>query len=423
MAETPLDAPTAKEVLADRSVKPFLGAIFLSTLALLSQETALLKLVFDLTRRELDLGWVGLVEFLPVALLVVVAGPVADRFDRRLIARIGWVAQAVPALALAWLADSRPSTILPILGVVLVFGIARAFQNPATRALPANVVDLRSLPRLSALYSLAWQSGIIAGPVIGGVLYAVDPALPFVFTAGALVVAAAMLSVVHTRQEYAVRDPAAVPTPAQRVREAVEGLSVIRRTPILLGAISLDLFAVLFGGAVALLPVIAEERLGVGAVGYAWLRAAGGIGAAGMAAVMALRPVRRHIGRTLFAVVGIFGAATVVMGATRTYAVAFVAMVVLSAADAVSVFIRSTLSPLVVADAWRGRVLAVEAVFIGASNELGAFESGVVGQWLGAPLAIVAGGLCTIAIVGAGVGVFPSLRRVDRFEDLRPSPG
>jgi hypothetical protein len=286
--------------------------------------------------------------------------------------------------------------------------------------LPANIVDRRSLPRLAAMYSLAWQAGIIAGPVVGGVLYAVDRRLPFVATAGGMALGAVLLWFVRIRQELAERSEGS-PTPAERLREAVQGLSVIRRTPILLGAISLDLFAVLFGGAVALLPVLASDQLGVGAVGYAWLRAAGGIGAAAMAGVMAVRPVRRHVGLTLFVVVALFGAATIVMGLTRWYALAFVAMLVLSGADAVSVFIRSTLSPLVVPDVLRGRVLAVEAVFIGASNELGAFESGVVGQWLGAPLAVALGGACTLLVVAVGLATFPSLRGVDRFDDLAPT--
>jgi MFS family permease len=412
--------PSNREVLAGASVRLFLVATFLATVSLWSQETALLKLMFDLTHRELDLGWLGLTEFLPVALLVVVAGPVADRFDRRLITRAGWLVEAMAAVGLAFLADSSSTTVVMILAVVLGYGIARAFQNPATRALPANIVDRHAFPRLTALYSLAWQSGLILGPVIGGVLYAIDPALPFVFCAAALAMAAIVITFVRTPYREPIAERVTM-TPRQRLREAVDGLAVIRRTPILLGAITLDLFAVLFGGAVALLPVIADERLHVGAVGYAWLRAAGGIGAAAMAALMAVRPVRRHIGRTLFAVVAVFGAMTIVMGATTAYALAFAAMLALSAADAVSVFIRSTLSPLVVVDSLRGRVLAVEAVFIGASNQLGAFESGVVGQWLGAAPAIIAGGIGTIVVVAVGTRAFTALWQVDRFEDLTPT--
>ena len=199
---------------------------------------------------------------------------------------------------------------------------------------------------------------------------------------------------------------------------AVEGLRFIRRTPLLFAAITLDLLAVLFGGAVALLPVIAEEQLGVGDVAYGWLRAAAGIGAVAMGLLLAVYPVRRRVGRTLFVVVAIFGAGTIVLGLTHSYVVAFVALVVLSAADMISVFIRASLVPLVTPDETRGRVSAVENVFIGASNELGAFESGAVSQVFGVPATVVGGGLATVAVVGVCWVVFPVLRNIDRFEDI-----
>jgi hypothetical protein len=188
--------------------------------------------------------------------------------------------------------------------------------------------------------------------------------------------------------------------------------------PLLLGAITLDLFAVLFGGAVALLPAIAEERLGVGAVGLGWLRAAIGIGAAVMTLHLAWRPLRRHVGATLFVAVAVFGLGTIVLGVTTSFAVAFGALVLLSAADAISVFIRGTLVPLVTPVRMRGRVLAFEMVFVGASNELGAFESGVAGQLLGPAAAVVLGGVATVAIAATWVLLFPALRRVDRFPGL-----
>ena len=199
---------------------------------------------------------------------------------------------------------------------------------------------------------------------------------------------------------------------------ALEGLRLIFRTPILLGAISLDLFAVLFGGAVALLLAIADEQLGVGAVGLGVLRAAAGVGAAIMAVTLALRPINRRVGRSLFVAVGIFGIGTIVLGITHSFAIAFVSLLVLSAADAVSVFIRATLTPLVTPASARGRVLAVENVFIGASNELGAFESGVAGQLLGLAPAVVLGGGMTLVVAGVWTVLFPSLRDVDRFSDL-----
>ena len=204
------------------------------------------------------------------------------------------------------------------------------------------------------------------------------------------------------------------------MRHALEGLRFIRRTPILLAAISLDLFAVLFGGAVALLPDIAKERLGVGDVAYGFLRAAPGIGAALMAVVLAARPVTRRVGRTLLVAVAVFGVATVVLGVTRSYWLAFVSLMILASADMISVFIRGSLVPLVTPDEKRGRVMAVENVFIGASNELGAFESGMVAQLVGTPATVVGGGIATVVVVGTWWTMFPSLRDVDRFEDLDP---
>jgi predicted MFS family arabinose efflux permease len=198
----------------------------------------------------------------------------------------------------------------------------------------------------------------------------------------------------------------------------MEGLRFIRSRQVLLGAIALDMFAVLFGGAVALLPAIAEDRLGVGSVGYGWLRAAPGIGAVIVTAVLAVRPVRRHVGVTLLVAVAVFGVTTIVLGVTQDYAVAFVALLILAGADAVSVFIRATIVPLATPDEMRGRVMAVENVFIGASNELGAFESGVAGAVLGVGPAVWIGGVLTIAVVGGASIVFPQLRDIDRFEDL-----
>ena len=201
-------------------------------------------------------------------------------------------------------------------------------------------------------------------------------------------------------------------------RQAIEGLLFVRRTPILFAAIGLDLFAVLFGGAVALLPAIADDRLGVGKVAYGFLRAAPGIGAAAMAVFLAFKPLQRRIGRGLLLAVFVFGASTVVLGLTHSYAMAFVALMILAGADMVSVYIRGSLVPLVTPDEKRGRVMAVENVFIGASNELGAFESGLMAQAIGLPATVIGGGVATIAIVGVWWFSFPSLRDVDRFEDL-----
>jgi MFS family permease len=304
--------------------------------------------------------------------------------------------------------------------------------------LPADIVPAERLPWVVARYSVTWQAASIVGPVAGGFLYAADVRLPYVFIVALLVIAS--LAVLAVRPHPAASGDAGdvtgllsapeleldhgAPVPARAgLSEAFEGLRFIRRQPVLLGAISLDLFAVLFGGAVALPPAIAEKRLGVGAVGLGWLRAAGGIGAAIVMVRLAIRPLERGVGRTLLFAVGLFGVATIVLGATRTYAVAFVAMLVASGADAVSVFVRGTLVPLVTPKDKRGRVLAVEMVFIGASNELGAFESGVAGQLLGPANAVILGGAATVAIASGWSAVFPDLRDVDRFPQAQVDEG
>jgi MFS family permease len=418
------------------SIVALLVTVFSSACGAVAGVTALGIQVYDLTHRELDLGLLGLAEFAPAALLVLVTGTVADRFDRVRVTASGAVLQAVVALALAAYALREPRSVAPIFALVLVFGAGRAFLAPAARALPADVVDSQTLPLLTARRGATWQSAIIVGPVIAGGLYPLGAAVPYFAMAVLLAIAAVSVLFVRTlpvtggaETEDPIAEAAgteaaveagsghleAVPTTRGRLHEALEGLRFIRHSPILLGAISLDLFAVLFGGAVALLPAIAIDRLGVGSVGLGWLRAAGGIGAASVTLVIARRPFTRHVGPILLVAVAIFGAATIALGATTIYAVAFIAMLVLSGADAISVFIRSTLVPLITPRDKRGRVNAVESVFIGASNELGAFESGVVGQVLGAPGAIVIGGVATLVVAGTYCVAFPSLRSVDGF--------
>ena len=414
-----------------RSVVALLVSVFTSAAAALAQATVLGKQVYDLTGRELDLGLLGLAEFAPAALFVLVTGSVADRLDRRRVAAVGFAGEAAVALALAWYAGTRPTAVGPIFALAFVFGTARAFAAPAARSLPADTVPADRLPWLIARFSGAWQVALIVGPVLGGFLYTVDIRLPYVASAALLAVSAvAILVVAPARATPAHRDPSALEEAATEpvlghgaeegtdkpsFRDAVEGLRFIRRHPVLLGAISLDLFAVLFGGAVALLPAIATERLGVDAVGLGWLRAAGGIGAGLVTLLLAFRPVRRRVGRVLLTAVATFGLATIVLGITRDFAVAFAALAVLSGADSVSVFIRATLVPLVTPADKRGRVMSVENVFIGASNELGAFESGVAGQLLGPAGAVVLGGMATLGIAAGWWFVFPDLRRVDEF--------
>jgi predicted MFS family arabinose efflux permease len=394
-----------------RSVVALLASVFGSSTALALLTTVLGKLVFDMTGSELALGLLGLAEFAPAALLVFVTGTLADRVDRRRLAAIGLSVEAAFVAMMAAYAATDPTATLPIFLLVIGFGTARAFATPATRALPADTVTPARLPWLTARQAATWQGASVVGPVIGGFLYVVDVWVPFAVAAGFVVVAAVVILLVQPRH----RAPDAADRERPSLHEAVVGLRFVRSQPILLGAISLDLFAVLFGGAVALLPAIAEDRLGVGAVGLGWLRAAIGIGAGIVTVYLAVRPVSRRVGHTLLVSVALFGVGTIALGLTTSFAVAFVALLALSGADSVSVFIRSTLVPLVTPPEMRGRVLAVEAVFIGASNELGAFESGVVGQLLGPATAIALGGVATLAVAALWWGLFPALRSVDGF--------
>ncbi|CAB4892390.1 unannotated protein [freshwater metagenome] len=406
--------PTGREVLADRDVRILLGSHTLISLGIALQAAVLGKQIYDITGRSIDLAWLGLAEFAPAPLLVLLTGALADRFNRKKIAALALGGELLCALALMLYSLGSPTAVWPFFVIAISFGVFRAFNNPAIRAMPPMVAPDGALPRVVALFSATWTAAIIVGPALSGWLYSIDPWVPYAVVSAAIFLGLVWLLTLQFRREPIAPDPDEKPS----WRSAVEGLRFIRHTPIVLGAITLDLFAVLFGGAVALLPVIAEQRLHVGDVAYGWLRAAGGIGAASMALFLSIRPLRRHVGTALFVAVGVFGAATVVLGVTHNYALAFVALIVLAGADMVSVFVRGSVVPLVTPDEKRGRVLAVENVFIGASNELGAFESGMAAQYLGLPFAVIGGGLATILVVGVCAVAFPALRAVDSFEDL-----
>jgi MFS family permease len=401
------------DVRWDRSTTSFVVASFCALAGAFTLTTAVGKQVYDISHRELDLGFVGLAEFTPAVLLLLVTGTIADRRSRKRVASTAMLGQAATCMAMAAYVATDPSAVGPIFCIAAAFGVARAFANPSTRALIADVAGPTGLPWLVPRRSAATQAAFIVGPVLGGTLYAIDPAIPYVVAAVLLTAGSLLLSTVQVR----VLQVAAPADPASRLHDTMEGVSVVRRSPLLLGALTLDLFAVLFGGAVALLPAIADERLGVGAVGYGWLRAAIGIGGGATTLVLARRPLQRHVGRTLLAVVAIFGAMTIVVGSTTVYAVAFVALVLLSAADAVSVFVRSTIVPLVTPPSKRGRVSAVEMVLIGATNELGSFESGLTGEWFGAAPAVVIGGAATLVVAATYWVKAPELRDLDTFPE------
>ncbi len=399
-------------------VRVLLTASFFSALATVGQITIVGKQVYDMTGSELNLGLLGLAEFLPVALLSPFTGPVADRFDRRRVFSLALIAQAIASLLLFLYIDSGPEGVFPIFALITVFGVGRAFAMPASRALPIDWAPDDVVERVVALKSVAFQAGIIVGPALFGFIFVIGPSFPYLAAVISYSIANLLLLTVGSS---AIRRLGTTGG-RQAFRDAKEGLKFIRKSPVLFGAISLDLIAVLLGGAVALLPAIAENRLGVGAVGLGWLRAAVGIGATIVAVTLSIRPLKIHIGRALMTAVAIFGFGTIALGLATNFVLAFVALMVLSGADAVSVYIRASLVPLATPEEMRGRVLAVEGVFIGASNELGAVESGLTAAAFGLVGAVLFGGFGTLAAVFIWWKFFPALRNVKSFSEVRPPP-
>lgn len=401
-------------VLRVPAVRRYLLSTALAAVGLNILVTVLFKQAFDVSGDTLSIAFIGLAQFVPAVLLVLVSGWVADRFDRRRVTALFLLGRSVCAAGFVVYSIAEPGTLWQLFVLALLFGATDAIIGPARRSIAPLLTTADQFPQVVALWTATFTASAIVGPVIGGFLYSVGPAQAYAI-AGAFEFAAIVpiLLIVYAREPERITDR---PT----MHSALEGLRFVRRTPVVLGTISLDLFAVLFGGAIALIPVVASEQLGVGDIAYGWLRAAPGIGAAVMAIWLAARPITRRVGPTLLGVVAVFGLGTMVFGLTTSYAVAFIALVVISAADMVSMFIRGSIVPLVTPDDQLGRVSAVEGVFIGASNELGAFESGVAARMFGVPWAIAGGGLITVAIAASFAVVFPSIRRIDTFEELRP---
>ncbi|MEO6571831.1 MAG: MFS transporter, partial [Ilumatobacteraceae bacterium] len=334
----------ARAVLRHASVRRYLISTALGAIGLNIMVTVLFKQVFDITGDELAIGLIGLAQFVPAVLLVLVSGMVADRFDRRRVTSVFLFTRGLCAIGLVLYSRWNPSVVWPLFGIAFLFGAADAMLSPSRRAIPPLIVPTEEFPRVIALWTATFTASSIIGPVAGGFLYTVGPQLAYgVAAALEFLAVLPMLRLVYVREPERLTDR---PT----LHAALEGLRFVKGTPIVLAAISLDLFAVLFGGAVALIPAVASERLGVGDIAYGWLRAAPGIGAAGMALWMAIHPVQRRVGPTLLWVVAVFGLGTMVFGITTNYAVAFGALVVLSAADMISMYIRGSIVPLVTPD-------------------------------------------------------------------------
>jgi MFS family permease len=370
--------------------------------------------VYEIHRDPLDLGFVGLAMFVPLPLLALPAGHLADRHPRRTVLAISVAIDAVVAIGLLLVTRSGADETWPFFALAFGTGVASAVGAPAGRAVAPSLVPQEILVRALAHRSVAWQLSVICGPALGGLLFAIQPEL--VYSASVAFSGVALLAVLAL---HAGRDGAGAGSPD--LASVLGGVRLVRRTPVLLGAISLDLFAVLFGGAVALLPIFAKDVLEVGPAGLGVLRAAPAVGALCTAVVLARRPIHRHAGGTLLTVVALYGVTMVVFGLSETMWLSLLALAVGGGVDMVSVVLRQTILPLVTPDELRGRVNAVEMVFISASNELGAFESGVAAALLGAVPAVVVGGVATIAIATLWWKAFPALRAVDRLDELRPS--
>lgn len=397
-------------LLRHRNFALFLAARFLATLAVQMQGVAVGWQVYAITGDPLDLGLIGLAQFLPFFVLVLPAGQVADHVDRRLILVLCHITELVCAAALLAFTTAGLSSPRPVFAVLSLFGAARAFAMPASQAITPNLVPREEFGRAVALDSSMFHAATVAGPFLGGVVYLAGPTAVYSAVAVLLAVSVGMI--------LGVRVPATVRSGEPPTWKTVlEGLHFVRSRPVVLGAISLDLFAVLFGGATAMLPVFARDVLHTGPVGLGLLRTAPAAGAALTALGLAFHPIVERVGRWMFAGVALFGAMTVVFGLSSSFPLSLAALALLGAGDMVSVYIRHMLIQLETPDAIRGRVSAVNAVFIGASNELGEFESGVTASWLGLVRSVVLGGTATLLVAGTWTRLFPMLAAIDRFPD------
>jgi MFS family permease len=379
------------------------------TLATQMQTIAVGWQIYELTKSALDLGLVGLAQFIPAILFILPAGHFADRYDRRNIVRL---CQSLQAVAMALLAAGTATGSLTrdmILGIVILIGAGRAFETPTQQALLPNLVPPEILQRALAGSASANQAASIAGPALGGLLLGIfSSTVVYALCAALFFFAAILISLIRIERAPIRREPISI-------QVLTAGLTFIGRNPIVLGAISLDLFAVLFGGAVALLPVYAQDIFQTGPWGLGMLRAAPGVGALCTAIVLSHWPLTRRVGPIMLTSVAIFGAATILFGISTSLPLSIFALFCTGTADMVSVVVRHTLVQLETPDAMRGRVSAVNFLFIGTSNQLGEFRAGVNAHWFGAVGSVVLGGIGTLIVVALWAKLFPALRNVDRF--------
>jgi len=388
----------------------FQVARFLIVAAVEMQAVAVGWQVYEITKRPLDLGYVGLAQFLPNILLFLLAGHTADRFSRKKVLFVCQAGFAVCSIGLIEISRRGLRDVRPIFAALVLLGIVRSFNAPAGRSLLPLLVPRELFPRAVAWNATTFQAATILGPAIGGLLYALfrGPSGVYVTSVAAFAVATASLLRVHLQSAQRMREDTSL-------RAVLAGLHYIWTHKPILGSISLDLFAVLLGGSVALLPVYAREILHTGPWGLGLLRAAPGLGAATMAILLAYRPLRRRAGPIMLWCVAAFGVSTIVFGISHNLTLSLAALVLLGGTDMVSIVVRGTLVQIATPDEVRGRVNAVDMIFIGASNELGEFESGLTAHWFGTVPAVILGGAGTLLVVGLWAWLFPELRKVDKL--------
>lgn len=400
--------------LRHRDFTLYLLARFLGAVAVQMQSVAVGWQVYALTGDALDLGLIGLAQFAPFVPLVLIAGQMADRFDRRRIIMLCYAVEMLCGLFLVGFTLTGLHVVWPVFAVMALYGSARAFMMPSSQAIVINLVPAESFSNAVALSSSSFQLAMITGPALGGLLYLAGPLTVYTTVSVLVALSATLILVMRS-----------LPRPTNK-REPMswhtisEGLRFVRSRTTVFGAISLDLFAVLFGGATALLPAYASDVLHVGPTGLGLLRTAPGVGAALTALILAFAPISRHVGRWMFGGVAVFGAAIIVLGLSTSFSLSLAALFFLGAGDMVSVYIRHMLVQLETPDTIRGRVSAVNSVFIGASNELGEFESGLTAAWFGLTPAIIFGGAVTLAVAVAWMYGFPDLRTMDQFPKRPP---
>ncbi len=415
MTELDPEDQSLRALFARRDYLQFWLARVAGTLGVQIQSVALGWQMYAVARETMSVaqsafyvGMIGLAAFIPVFFLALPAGETADRYDRRIVLLFCYVGEAATAVILACAAIFHFVSIPLLLALSALFGASRAFMGPASTALGPMLVTKALLPRAIAWNSLSWQGGSIAGPALGGILLGVSPGASYSVAAGLYVTAAACVFLIRGNTQPVVN-------PGSRWDLMKEGISYVWQNKIVFGAISLDLFAVLLGGATALLPVFARDVLHVGPQGFGILRAGPAMGATLVAIILATVPIKRHAGLIMFGGVALFGAATVVFGLSTSLPLSVVALAVLGGADMLSVYVRQTLVQIVTPDQMRGRVAAVSGLFIGASNELGEFESGLVARVLGPVNAAIFGGVGALIVTGVWAKLFPALRKADKL--------